>query len=320
MSLTRWIGAAALALAAAVGAYVGAARAGWLRPDEAVMRERYGLPGSQFLTFGGQALHLVDEGPRGANVPVLMLVHGSFASVHMWDGWAKELARRYRVIRFDRPGMGLSGPQPQGRYDGEAEAALIDTVARQMKLPPFVLIGTSSAGEGVAHFAAQHPKALRALVLANIAAGPLKPDPHLTPWFKAVLAFDAMLGGHHIPAFWGGILRMNYADPARVSSELVREWTQLNNRAQGWPHHFGPKPPFSGTPQDLAAITTPTLVLWSDRDPEVPLSKDGRQVLERLGSRDKSLAVVRDCGHMMPIECPAPSLMYVSVFLRRVLR
>lgn len=320
MKLWRWAGGALIAAALGAGAYVGAARAGWLRPDEGDMRARYATPASRFITVDGQALHVVDEGPRRADAPVVMLVHGSFASVHMWDGWAAGLKDRYRVIRFDRPGMGLSGPQPEGLYNGDAEAVLIAALARQMNLPPFVLVGTSSAGEGVAHYAAQHPEALRGLVLANIAAGPLKPAPHFTPWFKAVLAFDGLLGGHHIPAMWGGILRMNYADPARVSPELAREWAELNNRAQGWPRHFGKAPPFSGTPADLAAITTPTLVLWSDRDPEVPLAKDGRQTLERLGAKDKAMAVVKDCGHMMPLECPQASLASVQAFLGRISR
>lgn len=320
MKVARWAGAALLAAAIGVGAYVGAARAGWLRPDEKVMVARYSTPASRFIMVGDQRLHLVDEGPQRADAPVIMLVHGSFASVHMWDAWVGELKSRYRVIRFDRPGMGLSGPQPQGMYDGDAEAELIAALSAQLSLPPFVLVGTSSAGEGVAHFAAQHPEALRGVVLANIAAGPLKPNPHFTPWFKAVLAFDGLLAGHHIPAFWDGILRMNYADPDRVPARTVREWTELNNRAQGWPRSFGAKRPFAGTPDDLAAITVPALALWSDRDPEVPLAKDGRQTFERLGSKDKSLIVVKDCGHMMPLECPTASLPPLQAFLSRISR
>jgi pimeloyl-ACP methyl ester carboxylesterase len=319
--MKRAIRGAGLALAlllAGTGAYMGAARAGWLRPDEAAMRARYGLPASRYVTVGAQALHVVEEGPDDPSAPVVVLVHGSFGSLRMWDGWAAALKGRYRVIRFDRPGMGLSGPNPQGRYDGDAEAELIAALAGQMHWPPFVLIGTSSAGEGVAHFAATHPQALRGVVLANIAAGPLKPDPHLTPWFKAVLAFDGMLGGHHVPAFWGGILRMNFADPAAVSPDLISQWTNLNNRAQGWPRAKPKGPFFAGTPADLAAIRVPALALWSDGDTEVPLSKDGRQTLSLLGSADKALVVVPHCGHMLAIECSAASLAPVEVFLDKI--
>jgi pimeloyl-ACP methyl ester carboxylesterase len=312
--LLRWAALALVVALVGAGAYIGAARAGWLRPDEAAMRARYGLPASRYITVGAQALHVVDEGQG----PVVVLVHGSYASLRMWDAWADALKGHYRVIRFDRPGMGLSGPNPQGRYDGDTEADLIGALAQQMHLPPFVLAGTSSSGEGVAHFAASHPQALRGVVLANIAAGPLKPDPHFTPWFKAVLAFDGMLGGHHIPAFWGGILRMNYADPALVSPDLIQQWTDLNNRAQGWPRQRPTKPFFSGTPADLAAIRVPALALWSDGDPEVPLAKDGQQTLRLLGSPDKALAVVEHCGHMLAVECGARSVVPVQQFLGRV--
>jgi len=309
----------ALALLALLGGglFVLAARGGWLRPDEATMRQRYGLPASQFQTIGAQALHVVDE---GSGPPVIM-VHGSFASLRMWQDWAAALKGHYRVIRFDRPGMGLSGPNPQGRYDGDAEAELIGKLADRLKLGRFVLVGTSSSGEGVAHYAAQHPERLSGVVLANIAAGPLAfSPPHYGPWFRMVLATDPWLGGWHTQALWRGVLENNFADRARLTPALVREWTDLNNRAQGWRHE--PRPggakAFAGTPADLAAITAPALVLWSDKDSEVPLARDGQRTMALLGSADKTLVVIRNCGHMMPQECGPESAGHVAAFLNRI--
>lgn len=306
----------ALALVGA-GGFVMAARNGMLRPDEGEMRARYGLPGSQFIDVDGQTVHLVDEGSG----PPVILVHGSFASLRMWQDWADALKGRYRVIRFDRPGMGLSGPNPEGRYDGDAEAALIGKLADRLKLDRFVLVGTSSSGEGVAHYAATHPERLRGVVLANIAAGPLAfaPVDH-GRWFKAVVSADPWFKGWHPQALWRGVLEMNFADPARISPGLVREWTELNNRAQGWPRkpRVGGLPPFAGTPADLKAITVPTLLLWSDKDPEVPLAKDGRNALALVGTSDKALRVVDDCGHMMPQECGPQSVAIARQFLDRV--
>ncbi|NBC35965.1 alpha/beta fold hydrolase [Novosphingobium sp. FSY-8] len=309
------LGVAALALGA--GGFVLAARSGMLKPDEAQMRARYGYPQSQYITVGDQALHLVDEGQG----PVVVLVHGSFASVHMWDGWAEALKGHYRVIRFDRPGMGLSGPNPQGLYTGAAEADLIARLADQLKLDRFTIVGTSSGGEGVAHYAATHPERLTGVILSNIAAGPIvMRPPHYGPWFRAVLATDPWFKGWHTQALWRGVLTSNFADPAKVSDDLVREWTELNNRAQGWPRQFkvGGAPPFAGTPADLAAIRAPALVLWSDKDPEVPLEKDGQATLRTLGSADKALVVMANCGHMMPEECSAPSATAAKAFLDRI--
>lgn len=311
------LGLAAL-VAAGAGGFVVAARQGWLKPDVAAMRARYGLPNSRFETIAGQPHHYVDEGQG----PAIILVHGSFASLRMWDGWAAALRKHYRVVRFDRPRMGLSGPSPDGRVDGEAESRMIGALADRLGLARFAVVGTSSSGESVAHYAAIHPERVSAVILANIAAHPIAPAPLHGPWwFRAALAVDPWLGGWHLPALWRGVLLQNYADKSKVTPELVTEWTQLNNLAQGMPRAPRPdhKPSFSGTPADLAAIRAPTLLLWSDRDPEVPLETHGRDALRSLGTSDKQLRVLSNCGHMMPAECSAQSVALAEPFFGRVL-
>lgn len=300
-----------------LGAFVIAARSAWLRPDDADLRAEYGLPGSQYVKVGGQALHLVDEGQG----PAVMLVHGSYGSLRMWQDWSAALKGRYRVIRFDRPGMGLSGPHPNARYDGTAEAELIGKLADQLGLGRFTIVGTSSSGEGAAHFAALHPERVEAVILANIAAGPLVMRPQQrSAMFKAAAFVDPWFKGWHSQALWRGVLEMNYADKARVTPELVREWTRLNNRTQGWPRKPWPGgKPFAGTPADLKAIMAPTLLLWSDKDPETPVEDDGQRALALLASTDKSLVTIPDCGHMMPQECGPASAKAAAAFLDRVI-
>lgn len=313
----RTLGALAAVGLLALGLFVVVARNGWLQPTDAELRARYDLPGSHEIEIGAQKLHYVDEGSG----PVIMLVHGSYASLRQWQAWADALKANYQVIRFDRPGMGLSGPNPDARYDGDAEAALIAQFADKLQLSRFTLAGTSSSGEGVAHFAAQHPERLQGLILANVAAGPIKMDTsHLTPRFKRVLAIEKWLGGWHLRAFWDEILKMNFTDPAKVTPTLVREWTELNNRMQGklrkpWP---GGKPPFSGTPDDLKAITTPTLLLWTDGDHETSAETHGQRALALLATREKQLTVIPHCGHMMPAECGPQSVAAALPFLQKV--
>ncbi len=45
------------------------------------------------------------------------------ATLHTWDPWAQALAERYRVIRIDLPGAGLTGADPTGDY-ADARAVL----------------------------------------------------------------------------------------------------------------------------------------------------------------------------------------------------
>lgn len=299
-------------LVAAAG-FILAARAGWLRPEEAALRARYGQPHSRYIAVGAQQLHLVEQGSG----PPVLLVHGSYGSVRMWRDWIAALAPGHRVIAFDRPGMGLSGPSPDARYDGEAEAVLIGKLADQLHLDEFALVGTSSSGEGVAHYAARHPARVSALILANIAAGPLKPaPPQLPAWFRATLMVDPLFKGWHPRLFWRGILEMNFADKGKVTPELVAEWTALNNRTQGWPRKPWPGGvPFAGTPADLAALKMPVLLLWSANDPEVPLEKDGRRAEALITAPGKRLVVIPRCGHMMPLECGPASAAAARAFL-----
>ncbi len=194
----------------------------------------------------------------------------------------------------------------------------IERLSRQLRLSPFILAATSSGGDAAAAFAARYPERVRGVILANIAAGPIRVRATHQPFsLRVALAVDPYLGGWHSPLFWRGILTMNFADPARVDDELVREWTDLNNRAQFFPRQ-PPAPgyiPFSQTPADLAAIRAPALLLWSDHDPEVPVEIDGRQALARIGSASKRLQIIARCGHMMPIECGARSAHAALAFI-----
>ena len=80
-------------------------------PDRTVaeLAPRWAPPPSQFITVNGLAMHLRDEGLRDDSLP-LVLLHGTSASLHTWDGWTKALAPTHRVIRLDLPGFGLTGP------------------------------------------------------------------------------------------------------------------------------------------------------------------------------------------------------------------
>ena len=89
-------------------------------PDRAVetLVGRWAPPPSEFMDLGGQLVHYRDEGPRNDAMPIVLL-HGTSASLHTWEGWAKALRGQHRVIRLDLPAFGLTGPFA-GPYAGRA--------------------------------------------------------------------------------------------------------------------------------------------------------------------------------------------------------
>lgn len=298
--------------------WVLAARAGLLTPTEDSLRARYALSDSNFLTVDGQTVHYVDRG----HGPAIVLLHGSFGSLHMWNDWDRELGSHYRVIRFDRPRMGLSGASPAGRTDTEQELQIIDELTRHLGVERFFLVGTSSAGVAAAAYAADHPQQIRGLLLANVAVGAFKPATVQRPLlFRVLLAIDPWLKGWRSAAFWQQVLAANFYEAASVKPELAREWADLNNRAQRMPPSTqlaSLMAAFERTISDLRRITVPTLLLWSEHDHELPLETTGRRGFALLAAVDKQLEVVQDCGHMMPLECGVESASNARRFFERV--
>src|SRR3990172_4793414 len=107
------------------------------RPVEA-LKARWAAQPSQFLDYQGQAVHFRDEGRRSDPVPIVLL-HGTSSSLHTWEGWAGELKRNRRVIRFDLPGIGLTGPPPDGDYRIERYVGFVAALLDQLGVSRCVL-------------------------------------------------------------------------------------------------------------------------------------------------------------------------------------
>ena len=314
--LIRWLGIGALVLASGVAAFVFTARAGWLTPSEAALRTRYELPESQYANVDGQAVHFTDQGEG----PAVVLVHGSYGSLRNWDEWVEALIPRYRVIRFDRPRMGLSGPAPDGRTGFEQELRVVDVLTEKLGVERFFLAVTSSAGVSGTAYAVDHPQRIRGLILSNIAVGSHTGRAERPATLRFLLAMDPWLNGWRSTEFWRQVLLINLENDEKVTEDLAREWSELNNRAQRMP------PPTSGnraelsqrTIEGLGRMSAPTLLLWSDNDHERPVEIVGRYGYELLGSSDRKLEIVANCGHILPLDCGSESARNAVAFFDRL--
>ncbi|MDE1915233.1 MAG: alpha/beta hydrolase [Sphingomonadales bacterium] len=286
--------------------------------DRAALTAQYTLPGSKFVEIDGQPIHYMDEG-KG---PAIMLVHGSFASLRQWNDWAAKLRRHYRVIRFDMPPAGLSGRSPLGDHGPERQVAIIEGLRRKLGVGTMLLVATSSGAVPGAAYAATHGEHLSGFIFNNGAVGPLKLDASKFPEaLKRAVAQDASHKGYHEEDYWRQILLYNIEDKSKVTTALVREWTDLNNRAlQLQADAPVTAPPHERTSDDLTHIHVPTLFLWSAQDHEVTVAGDATRGMSLLAARDKALVVVPRCGHMMPLDCSDRALADAMPFIRRVAR
>jgi pimeloyl-ACP methyl ester carboxylesterase len=98
-----------------------------------------------------------------ANKPTIVLVHGAFEDVHVWDGVARKLsADGYRVLPVDLPGR-PSAPMPA---DQVSVAVYRDTVleAISAEKQPVVLVGHSFGGITISAVGEAAPTKIKTLV------------------------------------------------------------------------------------------------------------------------------------------------------------
>ncbi|MCB5181070.1 alpha/beta fold hydrolase [Streptomyces antimicrobicus] len=111
----------------------------------------------------GVPLHVVVEGSG----PVCVLTAGLAMSWYDWDPVVPLLAPHRTVVRFDRPGHGLSGPAvapPTAAGEARRIAALLDALGADA---PVTVVGHSIAGFHAEAFARLHPARTAALVLVD---------------------------------------------------------------------------------------------------------------------------------------------------------
>lgn len=146
-----------------------------------IIERRY-PPVGRFIEVDGCRLHYKDVQPDGEARGTIVLLHGASSNlVESMLGLGWHLARRYRVIAFDRPGHGWSERKP-GLSEAEParQAALIAEALRRLDVCNAVIVGHSWSGTIVPHFALDHQDVAGAiLVLAGIT----------TPWPGAYIGW-----------------------------------------------------------------------------------------------------------------------------------
>lgn len=92
----------------------------------------------------------------------------------VWRHWWRDLSRRYRLIRYDERGCGLSDWDVE-RFDVDAWVADLEAVAATLDDQPFALLGISQGAAVAISYAVRHPERVSHLILyGGFAQGRLK--------------------------------------------------------------------------------------------------------------------------------------------------
>lgn len=266
------------------------------------IKSRYQDAASRYIKIGGMQIRYKDAGTG----PVIVLLHGSHSSLDGYDGLAAELSAKYRVIRFDMPGMGLSETLPlSAQTDTPFGDLILEQLLDALKIEKVSLIGTSSGGALAYYFASHLPHRANALILANTPSEPVV-DAN-TPRSPA-LRFEmdeAKRTGVRTRKYWATYLEWLHGDPSRLSAAKIDRYYDMNRRAPianarlFW-RSSGNIPDVYKT---LSTVTTPTLLVWGKIDLVLPLHTMD-SLRNKMPAAPISTVTLTDVGHYPPLEVP----------------
>jgi 3-oxoadipate enol-lactonase len=174
----------------------------------------------QFVKVNGGVTHFLDDGPRAA--PSIVFINSLGTDFRIWDDLAGPLTERYRVIRYDKRGHGLS----QLRTGSASIADFVTDLAAlldRLELKPPTIVGLSIGGLIAQELFRLRPELVKSLVLCDTAHRIGTQD----SWNARLRAVEA--GG--IEAIADGIMGLWFSkDYHRTSPDAVAGWRAMVTR------------------------------------------------------------------------------------------
>jgi pimeloyl-ACP methyl ester carboxylesterase len=281
----------------------------------AELSQRWAPEPSQFLNIADMNIHFRDEGPRSDEEPIV-LIHGTSASLHTWDAWVEALKEQRRVIRFDLPAFGLTGPDPQNNYTIERYVEVVVAVLDQLKVKKSVIAGNSLGGYIAWATAVLHPNRVSKLILVDAMGYPGDPESVPLGFKLSQNPLTSLLLENVLPkSLVTQSVKSVYGDPELVTDELVDRYYDLTLR-EG--NRSALKERFEQTlPGPLAekipTINVPTLIIWGRKDQLIPV-KFGLKFEQEI--TNSQLVIFDDLGHVPHEENPQMTVLAVKQFLQ----
>ncbi|HKO61381.1 MAG TPA: alpha/beta hydrolase [Pyrinomonadaceae bacterium] len=271
---------------------------------------------SYFADVEGVRVHYQETGP--ADGPIVLLIHGFAASNLVWSKVFLVLAEQgFRVIAPDLLGYGYSAKPRNLEYTIGRQAQMVVGLMNELGIKRANIVGSSYGGAVAATIALDHPMLVDKLVLVGAVT-----NNRPTRYLLMRLFGSPVIGDILSPLVVGSrrLLRMRMKrvydrhswpmDERRVQARHLPLATRGTHRAiirtvRRWDAER--------IARDAHLITQPTLVVWGDRDREVPLS-DGYRLHEEIP--ESQLKIFEACGHLPHEEYPEEFVEVVTEFLR----
>jgi pimeloyl-ACP methyl ester carboxylesterase len=285
--------------------------------DAAAMKAKYGGGASRFVELQpGLNVHYRDEGKRDGRV--LVLIHGSNASLHTWEPWVKILGNDYRIISMDLPGHGLTGVNPAGTYHNASYVRVVDGLLTKLGVDKAV-IGGNSMGGGVSWmYALAHPEKTEALLLIDAGGQPQAKSTKAPIGFR-VMTMPVIKELARVVAprsMFESSIKTTMSVQSKIDDKLIDRYWELNrfpgNREATMKRFSSPRSMRTTTKEALAGINAPVMIMWGEDDNLIPVSS-ARWFAEAIPTA--KLVIYPKVGHIPMEEIPEQSAADVKAWL-----
>ena len=249
----------------------------------------------------GQALDELIE-VRGARLrvrtagkgPAVLLIHGWTLDLDMWTPQFAALARRFRLIAFDRRGFGMSTGAPGIEHD----LADIEQLLTRLSLEQIAIVGMSQGARVALHWALRFPHRTTCLVLDGpprdlLAVG--RSDGEI-----AFSVYRELVRSEGIEAF-----RRQWLDHPlmRLHTQDVRARTLLREMVNRYPGRdlLADDTERVSSVSDLSQLDLPVLVINGEHDSDARIGAGAELT---LALPDVRLAAIPAAGHLANLDNP----------------
>ena len=281
------------------------------------IKAKYSNAASQYLPLMGMQVHYRDEGNPADSTP-LVLIHGTSSSLHTWDSLVAIMLtqNKKRIIRFDLPAFGITGPNPENYYAGDYYVRFLDSFLNVMHIQKCALAGNSLGGSIAWRYTVAHPEKIDKLILIDASGYPLKNEKGSLGFKLATIPIINNLLLVVTPKF---LIRKSletvFYDNQLISDAIVTRYYEMllreGNRAATL-SLFKNRTSISAEP--IKTITRPTLILWGDQDQLI--SVDNAYLFQK-DIQGSALTIYKNVGHTPMEEAPQRVAASLESFLNK---
>lgn len=262
------------------------------------LKEKYTDQYSHFIKINDLDVHYKK---KGSGMPVL-LIHGTSSSLHTWEQWEDELAKKYTTYSIDMQGGGLTSPPADNDYSIQSYIDLIDSFVEALNIDSFYLVGNSLGGHTAWAYAANSSYADKVKKLILIDPSGFFDKTRGKPLAFQMAQFDFVFNNIekiNIKPIVSKSLKEVYYNEGLVTKDKIERYNDLGSRE-------GNRKAFvykirqieEGDKKDLAKITCPTLIMWGENDEWIPIEL---AEIFTTNISNNQFIVYENCGHV-PME------------------